>query len=572
MNYPIFAQINKKASPDEIFDLLLKNDNSREFSNHEITFMNNPKKLNVFIPLILAAVLALGMFYGYKLRDTIGRPESTLDQGSNIQTLRQIMELINIKYVDSVNDSVLKGDAIRGILNHLDPHSVYIPPSELQQVNNDLDGDFQGIGIEFNIFRDTPNIITVLSNGPSQTAGLETGDEIIQINDSLVAGNHISSHLIRKLITGTNGSVVNLTILRNNQILHFRIKRGIIRISSIDASYMATPDIGYIRINLFGARTYDEFMKSILALKKQGMKKLIIDLRQNPGGFLDAATKIADELLDSNKLIVYAKGKNFPRTNYICEKPGVFEKGKLAILVDEGSASASEILSGAIQDWDRGVIIGRRTFGKGLVQEQYNLNDGGALRLTVARYYMPSGRCIQKPYNHGLAAYEKDMMNRFNHGEFLSADSIKIKDSTRYHTLVKGRIVYGGGGITPDIFIPFDTIKVDHLFDALYSRNTMNRFVYDFYIHHKSNFASFKGPQDFEEHFHLPSSLMAKFISYAIADSVLEIKEMTPPEKMEVGQRLKALLGRQLWQNQGYFLISNSYDSAFKAAIQELNQ
>ncbi|MGN6509302.1 MAG: S41 family peptidase, partial [Chitinophaga sp.] len=342
---------------------------------------------------------------------------------NNKGTIQEVMDLLKYNYVDTLDVTAAQEEAIEGLLSHLDPHSVYIPPADVQEVNEELDGNFEGIGVEFNIIRDTVNILNVISGGPSDAAGLLTGDKILRVSDSIVVtGKTISAERIRKLLRGPRNSTVKVSLLRGNRELDATIKRGIIPLNSVDASYMAAPGVGYIKINKFAATTYTEFMEATRKLQKLGMQKLIIDLRQNGGGLLDAATRLADELLDGNKLIVYTQGKNSPRQDYRCSRPGIFEKGALAILVDEGSASASEVLAGSVQEWDRGEIIGRRSFGKGLVQEPFDLSNGGTLRLTIARYYLHSGRSIQKSYENGREAYEEDIANRYNHGEFLNRD------------------------------------------------------------------------------------------------------------------------------------------------------
>lgn len=533
--------------------------------------MANNKKLNVFLPLLFSLALALGMLLGFKLRDEAGYKSTIFLHPFGNGAVQEILNLVDVKYVDSVNTRELRKDAIQGILDHLDPHSVYIPSSQLASVNEDLEGNFPGIGVEFNIFSDTVNVTSVVPSGPSEGAGLQTGDKIIRVNDSLVAGNHITADRIRKLLRGPEGTRVNVTIFRNSKLLPFSIKRGIIPLYSIDASYMLTNGIGYIKINRFAASTYDEFMKALLSLQKKGMKKLILDLRQNPGGYLDAATKIADELLDDNKLVVSTQGKSYPKTAYKCEKPGIFESGSLCMLVDEGTASAAEILSGAVQDWDRGVIIGRRTFGKGLVQEQFPLNDGGALRLTIARYYMPSGRCIQKPYDHGIEAYDQDIMNRFHHGEFLHKDSVHLADTVKYFTLLKHRPVYGGEGITPDIFIPFDTTSLDGVQAALFRQNTFYDFTYEYYVHHKNDFSRYSSPEDFNTRFSISDQLLQDFRRFALQDSVANIGRMTPKDEVEIKNRMKSLFARQLWRTEGYYRVSNSYDPMMEKAIEVLN-
>ncbi|WP_247679993.1 MULTISPECIES: S41 family peptidase [Chitinophaga] len=525
------------------------------------------RKLNVFLPLLFAVVLALGMFLGHKMPGSNNGGATVFFAKPNKGPLQEVMDLIKAKYVDSLNTDDLQHEAIDGLLSHLDPHSIYIPPSELQRVNEDMEGNFEGIGVEFNITADTVNVVSVLSGGPSEAAGVQTGDKILKVNDSLVAGNNITPDRIRKLLRGPAGSLVNTEILRQQKKIQVPIKRGVIPLYSVDASYMAAPGVGYIKISKFSATTYDEFMKAIRGLEKQGMKKLIIDLRQNPGGYLDAATRIADELLGDDKLIVYTKGKDFPRTDYKTKRPGMFEKGALAVLTDEGSASASEILSGAVQDWDRGTIIGRRTFGKGLVQEQYDLDNGGALRLTVARYYIPSGRSIQKPYGKGHDDYDEDIAERYHHGELVNKDSIKITDTVVYKTAA-GRTVYGGGGITPDIFIPFDTSRFTPTLTAIYTRNTFSNFAYQYYTSHREAFKSYKNAEDFIKSYQPGADLFNEFREYAKKDSVPGMDHLSPRDEKEIHQRLKAMLARQLYRTEGFYEAINADDPMMKKALE----
>ncbi len=525
------------------------------------------RKLNVFLPLLFAVVLALGMFLGHKMPGSNNGGATVFFTKPNRGPLQEVMDLIKAKYVDSLNTDELQQEAVEGLLTHLDPHSIYIPPSELQRVNEDMEGNFEGIGVEFNITADTVNVVSVLSGGPSESAGVQTGDKILKVNDSLVAGNSITPEKIRKLLRGPAGSTVNTIVLRQDKKITIPIKRGVIPLYSVDASYMAAPGVGYIKISKFSATTYDEFMKAIRQLEKQGMQKLVIDLRQNPGGYLDAATRIADELIDDQKLIVYTKGKDFPRTDYKTKRPGLFERGALAVLTDEGSASASEILAGAIQDWDRGTVIGRRTFGKGLVQEQYDLDNGGALRLTVARYYIPSGRSIQKPYGKGHDDYDDDIIERYHHGEMVNKDSIKITDTVLYKTAA-GRPVYGGGGITPDIFIPFDTSRFTPTLTAIYTRNTFSNFAYQYYTTHRETFKSYKNAEDFTKNFQTTPELIGDFKTYAKKDSVPGLDHLTPRDETEIRTRLKAMLARQLYRTEGFYEAINAEDPMVKKALE----
>ncbi|MBP8783018.1 MAG: S41 family peptidase, partial [Paludibacter sp.] len=369
--------------------------------------------------------------------------------------------IITNLYVDSINEKKLVESTIESMLKELDPHSSYIPKEEVERVNEPLEGSFEGVGIQFQLLEDTLLVVQTISGAPAEKVGVLAGDRIIYINNELIAGVKMQNSDIMKRLRGPKGTEVTVKVLRRDHkdLLEFKIIRDKIPVYSVDAIYMVTKEIGYIKINNFGATTADEFQKAFSKLQKQGMKHLILSLQGNGGGYLNAAQQIADEFLKDDKLIVYTQGLNQPKSVMSSSARGRYENGKLIILVDEYSASASEIVSGAIQDWDRGIIVGRRTFGKGLVQRQIPLPDGSMMRLTTARYYTPTGRSIQKPYKDGPEKYEKELLNRYNHGEFLHADSIQFPDSLRYQTLMLKRTVYGGGGIMPDIFVPIDTTQ-----------------------------------------------------------------------------------------------------------------
>jgi carboxyl-terminal processing protease len=533
--------------------------------------MSEPqKKLKVFLPLLFSITLALGMFLGFRVRDRQGyRPAYFLSTGKP-GALQEILNFARLKYVDSINPQVLKDDAIQGMLSHLDPHSVYIPASRLQEVNDDLEGSFQGVGVEFAVLRDTINVTGVVPGGPSGKAGLRVGDKMLRVGDSSVAGVGITTDRIRALLRGPKDSRVKVAVLRDGKQLDFRIKRGLIPLPSVDAAYMLTGDVGYIRINRFASNTYGEFMEHMLDLQKDSLKKLIIDLRQNAGGYLDAAVNIADELLSGNKLIVYTQGIHYPRHDYTCSKPGVFEKGQLAILVNGGTASASEILAGAVQDWDRGLIIGRPTFGKGLVQEQYNLSDGGALRLTVARYYMPSGRCIQRSYKNGTEAYYRDVLDRYAHGELTHADSIHFPDTTRYYTRIKHRPEYGGDGIMPDVFVPIDTTRLDSGMSRLSAGSVLFDFAYSYYERHRPEFSLYKTPAAFVRNYKPSAGMMAAFADFAAASGYGFARHLSAADSLEAALRIKAFIAREIWQLQGYYMVINSRDRVVRRALQEL--
>lgn len=521
------------------------------------------KKLQVSLPLILSLCMVAGMFIGYRIKGNM--PDKGIFFVEKERPVQEVLDLINRKYVDNENIDSLGTSAIQTILNQLDPHSVYLPLQELKQVNEDLEGQFFGIGIQFNIINDTVNVVNVLDKGPSQNAGLLIGDQIIKVNDSLVAGNQTTAVKLRKLIVGDAGKKVAIIILRGGIQKQLNITRGPVPLYSLDAAYMITDTTGYIRLNKFSETTYKEFMNALLKLQKEGMKSLILDLRDNGGGVLTQSTNIADEFLNGNKLITYTEGTHSPKKEYLCQKDGAFEKGKLVILVNEGTASASEILSGALQDWDRATIVGRRTFGKGLVQEQFQLSDGAGLRLTVARYYTPLGRSIQKPYQKGFEAYDHDLINRFKDGEMTSADSIKHTVGKKYITL-DGNVLYGGGGITPDVFVAFDTSSIEKNVMKVLMTGTLNRFVYLNFLKHQNEFKKYISPQMFEKKYVADDSTLNSLKLYAQKDSI-HLNLNNASEKALLQKQIKVLTAREIWNTEGFYEINNTYDSTVKKAL-----
>lgn len=522
------------------------------------------KKLQVSLPLILSLCMVAGMFIGYRIKGNM--PDKGIFFVEKERPVQEVLDLINRKYVDNENIDSLGTSAIQTILNQLDPHSVYLPLQELKQVNEDLEGQFFGIGIQFNIINDTVNVVNVLDKGPSQKAGLLIGDQIIKVNDSLVAGNQTTAVKLRKLIVGDAGKKVAIIILRGGIQKQFNITRGPVPLYSLDAAYMITDTTGYIRLNKFSETTYKEFMNALLKLQKEGMKSLILDLRDNGGGVLTQSTNIADEFLNDNKLITYTEGAHSPKKEYLCQKDGAFEKGKLVILVNEGTASASEILSGALQDWDRATIVGRRTFGKGLVQEQFQLSDGAGLRLTVARYYTPLGRSIQKPYQKGFEVYDHDLINRFKDGEMTSADSIKHTGGKKYITL-DGNVLYGGGGITPDVFVAIDTSSIEKNVMKVLMAGTLNRFVYLNFLKHQNEFKKYISPQMFEKKYVADDSTLNSLKLYAQKDSI-HLNLNNASEKALLQKQIKVLTAREIWNTEGFYEINNTYDSTVKKALE----
>ncbi|HLY70196.1 MAG TPA: S41 family peptidase [Puia sp.] len=527
------------------------------------------KKLQVWLPILFAMVMIFGMLIGYRLYPNIGG--SGFFKTTKRVPVQQVIDLVNQRYVDPVNMDSLGDEAIEGMLAHLDPHSVFIPAMDLGEINEDLEGNFEGIGVEFQIFDDTVNVTNVLANGPSEKAGLQVGDKFIKVNDSVVAGNGINGDRIKKFLRGPGASNVTVTIMRNNTARQLNIIRGSIPLPSIDASYMLDKETGYIRINKFSETTHREFVEAMMKLQQQGLKKLVLDLRDNGGGILGEAVDIADDFLDQDKLIVYTQGLHSQKTEYRCVRDGLFEKVKLILLVDERTASASEILTGALQDWDRATIIGRRTFGKGLVQEQYQLSDGSALRLTIARYYTPIGRSIQKPYNkNDHEAYNEELLKRFHDGEVLHGDTSSSHTGMAYKTK-GGRTVYGGGGITPDIFVAFDTNTISKSLTSMYISGMLSRFVYLYYMQNQKDLNQYKTAADFIANFHGEEKLWHSLATFAEKDTI-NVRNIPPNDKIILQQQTKALLARQMWQIDGYFEVANTYDPAVKKAMEVINK
>lgn len=523
------------------------------------------KKLQVWLPLIFSIVLIGGMYFGFKLRENT--PTGTgFFKADKKTSLQQILDLVKDRYVDPVNIDSLQENAIDEMMSHLDPHSIYIPPSHLQEVNDDLAGNFEGIGVEFNIFSDTVHIVHVIADGPSDKAGVQVGDKIIKVNNENVAGTSISSDDIKKKIRGERGSSVRITVLRKNEQKEISITRGMIPIPAIDAAYMLDRETGYIKLNKFSETAYREFMQSLEALQKNKMSNLVLDLRGNGGGFMDDAVQIADEFLSDDKLVVYTQGLHAPREEYKCRRPGLFEKGGLVVLVDELSASASEVLAGALQDWCRATIVGRRTFGKGLVQKQYSLSDGGAIRLTVARYYTPKGRSIQRSYQNGKEKYLEEISDRYENGEVNHLDTSKVINGKVYKTQC-GDTVYGGGGITPKYFVGLDTGSLHRNVSRLYLGGSLNNFMYTYYIHHIDEINKFTTPQDFTANYNNLESIWQELVDYAAKDSI-DLKVVSPIDKDYLQKRIKAQLARYKWRSKGYFEVVNGDDPAIKKALE----
>ena len=499
-----------------------------------------------------------------------------------IEGQKQLKKLINAEfaisqfYVDSVNTDKLVEDAIKGMIDKLDPHSSYTTPAETKDLEEPLQGNFSGIGIQFNMKEDTLYVIQTIVGGPSERVGILAGDRIIEVNDTVIAGVKMKNSDIMKRLRGPKGTEVNVLVKRRNvpEPIKFRIVRDNIPLFSIDAAYMADNITGYVRISRFAEKTFDEFTDAVKKLKKQGMKQIIIDLSDNGGGYLQIAADLANEFLQKGQTIVYTEGRNAPRHDAVAEGGGSLQNNKVVIMVNQYSASASEILSGAIQDWDRGVIVGRRTFGKGLVQRPFRFDDGSMIRLTIARYYTPSGRCIQKPYEAGdKKSYEKDIYNRYKDGELISADSIHFADSLKFTTLKHQRIIYGGGGIMPDVFVPLDTLEYTDYYRDLLAKGIINRFV----ISHVDNnrkliLKKYKTVKDFDCGFIVDDSLMDELKKLGEADSVKFNEEQYEKSKELLKSVTKALIARDVYTDPGaFYVVSNHRNPIFKKALEIIN-
>lgn len=525
-------------------------------------FKNNfCKKSFRALIIVLAAVLTFQPVAEINAQEAVQK---------NQMKFGRLLRLVDGYYVDSADVDDLTEKAIIHLLSELDPHSVYISKEEVERMNEPLQGNFEGIGISFNIFKDTLLVTATIPGGPSEKLGLRAGDRIVQVDGKNIAGTGIKNTDVMNMLRGEKGTIVEVTVLRRNldEMIDFRITRDKIPIFSLDASYMLDENTGYIKLNKFSATTTEEFTEAMTKLKSQNIQNLILDLRGNGGGYLKSAIEISDQFLDNNKMIVYTDGANDPRREYKATSKGIFKEGNLVILVDEASASASEIVSGAVQDWDRGIIVGRRSFGKGLVQKPYFLTDGSMVRLTTAHYYTPSGRNIQKPYDNGMESYKRDYLDRLSTGQLFSADSITLTDSLKFKTLVNGRDVYGGGGVMPDIFIPMDTSAHYRYYNRLRRNTIVYNFVLDFVDNNRDEIKR-KYPEfiEFENNFIVSNDMVGELVAQGEKEGIEKDEESLAHTMNTIKKEIKALIARDVYSINDYYKILFQDDEAILKAL-----
>lgn len=531
-------------------------------------------KRQIYLPLIISLILIIGILIGSYLGNPFSSANKSL-QGNEIKNdkIHEIINYVNQAYVDSTNSKELEEKAIKGLLQSLDPHSEYIPPTIYNEMNDQLMGKFEGIGVQFRLEKDTIFVVNTISGGPSEKVGLRAGDRIINIDGKKYVGKKVTNEIVMKNLKGNKGTKVKVGILRRGfkSLIDFTITRDVIPTISVDASYILANHIGYIKISKFSATTATEFDKALKKLMGEGMKKLIVDLRGNGGGYLEAAIKVADELLPKDKLIVYTQGVHNPRKQVFATGDGIFETQPLVILIDDWSASASEIVSGAIQDNDRGLIIGRRSFGKGLVQEQLRFKDGSAMRLTVARYYTPTGRCIQKPYTNGVDDYYDKFYERFVNGEMQNPDSIHYKNAHKFKTS-KGKVVYGDGGIMPDIYVPVKKDEYPDFYTKVFNKGLIYQFAFDYLDKNRPEFIKYKSFAEYNNRFTPDDKILKDFENYSFKNGIKkDVKGINESAKF-IRIQLKASIARNIFNEEAYLEILNSIDNIVVKAKEELQK
>ena len=521
-----------------------------------------------FLPLVLTIGILFGFALGMNLSDsTVGTLDLSKGKKS-YKKLKQVIDFISDNYVEEVDQQRMVDDAIEGMIKNLDPHTNFMPKTVFTHSEEIMQGNFQGIGVEFYIMEDTVMVVAPVIGGPSHKLGVLPGDRIVTVDGELIAGIGITNRDVVKKLKGIKGTEVTIEVARRGEaeLLKFTIERDNIPLQSVDASFMVDESIGFIKVTRFSRKTANEFYDALKELKDSGLQKLIIDLRGNSGGYLDRCVYMVDQLLSGDKLIVYTEGRVQPRMDYKAERPGLFENGEVVVLIDEGSASASEIFAGAIQDWDRGTIIGRRSFGKGLVQHQYPFKDSSAIRLTVSRYYTPVGRSIQKPFDKGRKAYEEESYNRMESGELYNEDSLKVNDSLVYVT-PGGDTVYGGGGITPDIFVPIDTTTSNEMYGRIIRKGLIAKYAYTFVSANRKQLESYDDASEFSKDKMIETKLESGFQDYIISKK-LKIDNLSwKQSRRRMLTQVKASVAQQIWRSKGYYQVISEIDDAFNAAM-----
>lgn len=525
----------------------------------------NNSRYTVYLPIIIVSSIVVGIFLGRLVWNRDGRSSHYRGKGNKLD---MAIEYISKNFVDTISRDKLIEATMPALLSKLDPHSAYIPASDFNEVNDPLAGQFEGIGVQFNMQTDTVIVMQVIAGGPSEKVNVRAGDRIVKVNDTVIAGKKLSSNDVVRKLKGPRGTKVKVGILRKGTkgLIDFEITRDKIPLFSIDASFMIDNQIGYVKISRFASNTHQEFVDNVKKLKAKGMQKLIIDLRGNGGGVLQASTLIANEFLEEGKLILYTKGRAYPRENFVADDNGICKNTGLVILIDEGTASASEILSGAIQDNDRGTLVGRRSFGKGLVMDQKMFPDGSALRLTISRYYTPTGRCIQKPYDGDHEKYYAEVERRFKHGEFEKQDSIKFPDSLKFKT-PKGKIVYGGGGIMPDIFVPLDTTATSRFMSEINYRGLIYDYAFTWVDNNRKDVAKYKTSTSLNDYLN-SKNIVNQFVVFAQSKGLKSNpKDLTRSSK-DISERLNSMIVRNILGDEAFYELWLKSDKTFQKAIE----
>ena len=519
-------------------------------------------------PVWLALAVAFGVLLGIVITRSNNTANTFINKGGNMNLVDKVFYLIENEYVDTVNINKLQVDAVTSVIDKMDPHSEYFEPEVLEEVNEDLQGSFEGIGVTFRIERDTVTIISTIKGGPSEKVGIRAGDRLVYVGDSLIAGVGINNNKVMKLLKGPRGTKVDVKMFRRGvpELLDFTITRDVIPTYSIDVAYMINETTGYIKLQKFNATTHKEFVNAVKKLQKQGMKDLIFDLRDNAGGYLSEAVEVADEFLPKGSLIVYTQGEHRDRQYIFARRHGMLESTPVKILIDEGSASASEIVAGALQDNDRGTIIGRRSFGKGLVQEQFDLGDGAGLRLTVARYYTPTGRCIQKPYDGDREKYILEAYDRYNSGEMFSADSIHFADSLKYIT-PGGKTVYGGGGIMPDVYVPLKQDSTEYFFNKIVNASIVFQYAFDYSDAHRDELLKYGDEKNFDKKFQFTDAMWNKILTEAKNKKITGTDEQKDVAKKMTAQLVKAYIARNIFGDEAFYPLYEPMDEMLKECL-----